>query len=853
MKDSSLEFFKELVTYRGRIVSNGSGKPALADEVALISRLLFNQFLWAAGLLVEPTARDLCDHPHPDVGPFSNLSDLDRTLALPFQSNARRVNQESLLELIKVLPNYNWSVTQNGGSSTYDSGSQVQPWILDYIYQRWINNRETGSYFTPDFLAYSIVTHAFSEWARINSDKIVGDSERLMSAMRCFYAGDLVQACDFSSEFDWISSILPHLRIVDLSVGGGAFLVAATRFIFELTVFAQSALGKHLTPQERVSLLRRIYASNIHGLDIMEEALTVAKMRLWLLAIDLSALDFESPTPLLPLAHIIHGNSLADFSTQLPVAQTAYGPDAAARYDDDRVPIFLTAQGGFDLCVGNPPFIALSQGNHVAGKAEFIKGWNKQHPEFEVRPTSDLSNFFILRGLETLKDNGVLAYITSRNFFDTQYGAPIRRFLTKPVELRHLFTLHEHPFVQQGLKVKANTVILSVARRSPTAPIKFHHLISPAQSLVDVAGRVVSREELGRSANWTQTLFENPLRQELTSRCDKKLADFARAKMGTKTGCNTFFLIRPDSLPVGLKLPPGVSAKVVKNSREIAGYVLPFAPPYRILNLASKVEHIERGYVDVSKLDSLARYIYQRGVMYACSECQSLAEEEHRKRPEAYPYPGMCQKCSTCQPEGAPCDRPVDRLSTQGHHPEWYTLALRNPPTIAVQCIVDTEIGVFWNQHGVFVTDQFQAIDSCLDEETAIFLFLFLTSRISHYLLEGMGLHRARYDGSFMLKIQVSHLSELPSPDLRKSTPQQKQELIRLYHALVEVPDRKSDHAKSLRDEIDRVFLELLGYRGAQIELTQASLRTALEQAVLFRWTKSNARNNAENSEPEET
>lgn len=36
-RDSSLEFFKELVTYRGQLVSNGSGKPALDDEVALVS------------------------------------------------------------------------------------------------------------------------------------------------------------------------------------------------------------------------------------------------------------------------------------------------------------------------------------------------------------------------------------------------------------------------------------------------------------------------------------------------------------------------------------------------------------------------------------------------------------------------------------------------------------------------------------------------------------------------------------------------------------------------------------------------------------------------------------------------
>ncbi len=828
MTDASLDLFRELVLLRGHLVSNKSGLPSFEQEVALISNLLFARFLDGTNLAPELDLSSQSDH------------------------STLRVNQVSLTKLMhEILPRYKWSL-QNGNTDP-QAGCSVKPWLLDYIYQRWIDNRETGSYFTPDFLANSIVIHAFHEWSTINAEKELGDAAGVIQATRCWYARDWKQACEFEKEFQWIANAFSRVRLIDLSVGGGAFLVSAARVLFDLGIFVRSLHSENPPKSERISLMRHILMNNVFGLDIMPEAITVARMRLWLLAIELDAIDVNSPMTSLTLDNLVQGNALADISAQFPNVQPSYWSNAIDDSKSKRAGTTLLTQHAFDLCVGNPPFIALSQGNHVSGKAEFIGSWNSRYPKYAVKPTSDLSNFFILRGTEVLRDNGILAYITSRNFFDTRYGEPIRRFLTEQVELRHIFTLHEHPFIQQGLKVKANTVILSLARRTPIAAARFHHLIAPDQPLIDVVSREVSRTKLAISSNWTQTLFEDSLREELTTRCERKLGDYARVKMGIKTGCNAFFLIRPDLLPIDMRLPSKVLAKAVRNSRDIPNFALPDDTPYRILNLHDLVEQIERGYTQVSRLDPIARYIYRRGIEYACPKCQSLAEEEHRTHPHRFPHSGMCQKCSICQKEGKLCDRPIDRLSTQGHYPEWYTLGLKHPPQIAVQCVVDTEIGVFWNQSGSFITDQFQVIESCVDEETAVLVFLFLTSRIAHYLLEGIGLHRARYDGSFMLKIQVSHLNTLPCPDLTKITPQQKRVLMRLHQSILETESRKSEHAKLLRDEVDAIFLTLIGYQGDQIKLMQARLRMDLEQAILFRWTKSKARQTGHNVKPEET
>jgi len=810
-------------------VSNKGGLPSFAHEVTLINNLLFARFMDAT-------------NPAHDSVP-SRQSD----------NSAWCVDQDSLTRLTQeILPRYSWSLQQNGNAEPQASSS-VRPWLLDYIYQRWIDNRETGSYFTPDFLAHSIVVHAFHEWSTIAAERNFGNAERIVQAMRCWYAHDWEQARGLEREFEWIVNALSRVRLIDLSVGGGAFLVSATRFLCNLEIFARSLLDGKISKSERISLMRHILMNNVYGLDIMPEAITVAKMRLWLLAIELDAMDMSVPIILPALDNLVQGNSLTDILAQSRNTQSSYWSDSTNESNAKRAGATLLAQHTFDLCVGNPPFIALSQGNHVSGKTEFIGSWNSRYPKYAVKPTSDLSNFFILRGIEVLRDDGILAYITSRNFFDTRYGEPIRRFLTEQIELRHIFTLHEHPFIQQGLKVKANTVILSLARRAPSAPTKFHHLVSPDRTLVDVVSREVSRAELASSLNWTRTLFEDLLRQELTVRCARKLGDYARVKMGTKTGCNTFFLIRPDLISTDLRLPSKVLVKAVKNSRDIPGFVLPANTPHRFLNLHDVIEQIEGGYTQVAKLDPIARYIYRRGIEYACPKCQLLAEVEHRTRPHLFPHSGMCLKCPICQKESKPCDRPVDRLSTQGHSPAWYTLGLKRHPQVAVQCVVDTEIGVFWNQSGVFTTDQFQVIESCVDEETAILVFLFLTSRIAHYLLEGIGLHRARYDGSFMLKIQVSHLDSLPCPDLSKIAAHQREELKRIHQAILQIESRKSEQAKLLRDQVDSIFLAVLDYPNDQIELMQSCLRTDLEQAILFRWTKSKARQTNHNAEHEET
>lgn len=876
--DSSVLFFRELRPFMGQIVAGCPNGTAEAAELILISKILFLQFLQGTASFKEQFfslqslahqsqaqhkkcyqqfIRPLFEqvfavpqgqrqHLAEEIVPLAGLPYLDAELFSSSFCSDASVNDEPLCRLLcEIIPRYRWTIAA-GEPSREESARFVSPWIIGYIYERWIDQRATGSYFTPDALAYHLACHALEEWFDVQSQGQPALSNALTDALKCWHCGDVSAALKHREVFAWLARVLPELKIIDPSLGGGAFLVAAARVLYGLALFCWSVIGNPAAALDRALLLRHIFAENIYGIDIKPEASIVAKMRLWLLALELEPTVLALQGHLLPLKNFVTANSLLTFSERTTVPQPPLFDDSVVSFTRPSSVSPRTEQDQFDVCIGNPPFIALSQHNHVPGKTEFIQSWNQKHPDYPARTTSDLSNFFILGGIERLKSDGVLAYITSRNFFDTRYGDFVRRFLTREVELRHIFTLHNHPFVQEGIKVKANTVILSLVRRSPSVPLWFEHLMAWDQPFLHIAGKVVDRNELYASSNWTQALFEQNLGKELQGRCHRRLSEFARVRMGIKSGCNSFFLLRTDSESFKTffsDVSPRTLVRVVKNSRAIVGFALPRDTPYRLLNLYDRLNGLERGYQAPDALVPVARYVFEHGVMYACPECQKLACKEQRVHPERYPHRGVCDQCSLCNTAAARCDRPVDRLSTQGHHPEWYTLALGKPPSIAVQCIVDTEIGVFFNPSNIYATDQFQVIDSSGERETDALVFLYLTSRIARLLLEGIGLHRARFDGSFMLKIQVEHLSDLPSPDLDALDHHQKNRLLKLLDRMMEMKDRKSDDAKNLVDQVDEVFLQALGYPPSDLSHIQVELRSTLEQAIRFRWEKTRMRN----------
>jgi adenine-specific DNA-methyltransferase len=77
---------------------------------------------------------------------------------------------------------------------------------------------------------------------------------------------------------------------------------------------------------------------------------------------------------------------------------------------------------GFDVIIGNPPYI---QQRKSKGATVLFSDWYSVYSG-----TADLSVFFFERAFSILKPKGQFAFITTNKFFNTEYGKPLRKFLS---------------------------------------------------------------------------------------------------------------------------------------------------------------------------------------------------------------------------------------------------------------------------------------------------------------------------------------------------------------------------------------------------------------------------------------
>ncbi len=199
---------------------------------------------------------------------------------------------------------------------------------------------------------------------------------------------------------------LKGIRILDPACGSGAFLIEAFDQLHAFYEISNARLEELRGQRTLFDLDRQILQHNLHGVDLNPEAIQICQLSLWIKTAargkQLTSLDHT----------IREGNSVISDPAIHPKAfnwQSAF-PD-------------VFAQGGFDVVIGNPPYVR--QELLTPYKPWLEKNYAAYHG------MADLYVYFYELGLRVLKPGGLLSFIVTNKWMKAGYGEPLRRFFTE--------------------------------------------------------------------------------------------------------------------------------------------------------------------------------------------------------------------------------------------------------------------------------------------------------------------------------------------------------------------------------------------------------------------------------------
>ena len=209
----------------------------------------------------------------------------------------------------------------------------------------------------------------------------------------------------WGSEIHELDEKLKKIRIVDPACGSGAFLNKAVDVLLEIHEEIHKTLAKFF---DNVSKRRAILKNNIYGVDLNEESIEITKLALFL-----KVAQRDSKLPDLD-KNIKCGNSL--------IADPEYVGKKAFNWEIEFPEIF--EQGGFDIVIGNPPYIRNTELNQ-RDKEYFNDNYGSAYKQYDI-----LILFFEL-GAKILNNKGYLGFITSNKFLASDYGDKLRDLILK--------------------------------------------------------------------------------------------------------------------------------------------------------------------------------------------------------------------------------------------------------------------------------------------------------------------------------------------------------------------------------------------------------------------------------------
>jgi hypothetical protein len=503
-------------------------------------------------------------------------------------------------------------------------------------------------------------------------------------------------------------------------------------------------------------------------------------------------------------------------------------------------PEIFVESGGFDIIIGNPPYVAQEAIEDPLGKIkentkykELLRQMVNQDfpqdiPVNIINGKSDLYTFFYIRGLRLLNDTGILTFICSNSWLDVEFGAWLQKFLLERCQIHFIIdNLAKRVFREAGINtiismigsrqkmVKADDLIRFAAFKLPfenslytenfltieeaTNRLDYDDLrVNPVgRDTLSFEGWENSKENKYQGSKWGGIYIKAPniYFTIMEKAKDKlvKLGEIADVKFGIKTGADEFFYI-PKSNPFNIEkefLKP-----VIKSPRECKSILI--------------------------NPDNLGLWLF------VCPH-----EKQEIKGTNALKYIEMGESAKKYIKQGKDQGKyilGIQNVSSVQGRKNWYDLGIRELPGLIIPSSFGDNFKVYLN-NGVLANKRLYEIHY---KEDLIRLALILNSSLFFFFMElnsstslGEGLlDKTVFEVESTYIVNPKHLSTCTDLKSRIDTIKHR-EIRSIFHELQVDPESGSFmNANPLPDRkaLDEVVFRVLGLTDQEIKALYAGL-----------------------------
>ena len=303
--------------------------------------------------------------------------------------------------------------------------------------------KKDGVFYTPSRITRGIVEKSIGEY--LNDKKLELGYEKLpeLTDESIEIQRGLSAKAEKHLAFwrEYRSKVL-SIKVIDPACGSGAFLIAAYDYLKkELDEINDRIADLKGRTQELfdgdemydASLENEYLIKCLYGVDLNPESVEISKLSLWL-----RTLTKDKPLTNLD-NNIKSGNSITEFD-----------------FNEEFSEVF--AKGGFDVVIGNPPYVEQK-------KIKDIKHILEEKYD-TYNSMADLYCYFYELAVKMLKTGGVMGYITSNSWLNVDYGINIRKLLNN----YYIIEIEDHngEKIFSDAQVETNIIILKKIERKNT-------------------------------------------------------------------------------------------------------------------------------------------------------------------------------------------------------------------------------------------------------------------------------------------------------------------------------------------------------------------------------------------------